>query len=134
LYGPNASVDQIVDHRAKKALEAGCHGLIASGSSVRRIRGQFGDEPLIVTPGIRPQGSSANDHKRTLTPFEAIRDGANFLVVGRPIRDADDPKGVAEYIVKEIERGQAERDRLMKSHRSHREDFNALLNVAVGGH
>ncbi len=96
-------------NRARRILESGCDGVIASGSSVSRLRREF-PSLLIVTPGIRPSGSSSDDHKRSMTPFEAIRAGADYLVVGRPIRASSDPKGAAHRIQEEIEqalRGQA---------------------------
>ena len=104
-----ASIDDQVVNRARRILESGCDGVIASGSSVSRLRREF-PSLLIVTPGIRPSGSSSDDHKRSMTPFEAIRAGADYLVVGRPIRASSDPKGAAHRIQEEIEqalRGQA---------------------------
>lgn len=98
-------VDRFVFHRAKQAIEAGCDGLIASGESIRMIREKFGGGPIIVSPGIRPAGSSLDDHRRTATPKEAIRWGADYLVVGRPIRMAADPVVAARAILEEI--GQA---------------------------
>lgn len=133
LFGPDATIDKIVQHRAEKALAARCEGLIASGGSVRKLRGLFGDDFMIVAPGIRPKGLERDDHKRVLTPFEAIRDGADFIVVGRPIRDADDPLGAAAAIIEEIKRGLDERARSTPSHGGHKEDFSNLLNAAVGG-
>ena len=109
LYGEGATVDEVVSLRARRALEAGCDGVIASGDSVGRLRAELGNGPLIVTPGIRPAGSPADDQRRLLTPFQAARDGADYLVVGRPIRDAADPRKVAEGIIEEIRAGRAER-------------------------
>src|SRR6185312_2674411 len=93
--------DEHVVMRARKILEAGCDGVIASGSSVARLRAAY-PQILIVTPGIRPSGAATDDHKRSLTPAEAIRAGADHLVVGRPIRTADDPRGTAKRIQEEI--------------------------------
>ena len=67
-----------------------------------RLRREFPDM-LIVTPGIRPSGASSDDHKRSMTPIEAISSGADYLVVGRPIRSSNDPKGTAHRIQQEIE-------------------------------
>jgi orotidine-5'-phosphate decarboxylase len=103
------SIDDQVVNRARRILDSGCDGVIASGTSVSRLRREF-PSLLIVTPGIRPSGSSSDDHKRSMTPFEAIRAGADYLVVGRPIRSSADPKGTAHRIQEEIEqalRGQA---------------------------
>ena len=97
------SVEQLVLYRTKKALAAGCHGVIASGQEAPKIRDLAGDRLLIVTPGIRPPGISMNDHKRAVTPANAIRSGADYLVVGRPIRDAADPRKAAQDILEEME-------------------------------
>lgn len=95
--------------KAKKALEAGCDGLIASGESVKQIRQEFKDRDfLIVSPGIRPEGSPHDDHKRTLTPYQAITYGADYLVVGRPITKSSNPAGVASSIIDDIARASSE--------------------------
>ena len=105
---PELDIDDYAVERARDALDAGCDGLIASGSSVGRIRSAFPDrEFLVVVPGIRPAGTGTDDHKRTLTPLEAIRDGADYLVVGRPVRDDRDPAGSAARIIDDIARGMA---------------------------
>jgi len=103
LSNDNATLQDYVLSRAERALDAGADGLIASGASVRQIRDQFkGREFLIVAPGIRPSGTAHDDHKRTLTPHEAIRDGADYLVVGRPITRAAQPEQAARTIIREI--------------------------------
>ncbi len=92
--------------RASRAIDAGCDGVIASGDAIRLLRHAL-PEILIVSPGIRPSGSSAHDHKRSSTPGEAIANGADLLVVGRPIRDAGDRdarRRVVTTIVEEIAR------------------------------
>ena len=95
--------DSVVIHRAKQALDAGCEGLIASGSSVRALRRELRDrEFLIVTPGIRPAASGHDDHKRALTPRQAIEYGADYLVVGRPITRSPDALQTAQSIIDEI--------------------------------
>ena len=91
-----------IEQRAKQAFEAGADGLIASGDSVKQLRAAIGAEALIVTPGIRPAGAAVNDQKRTMTPTEAIADGSDFLVVGRPIWAATDPVAAAEAVIREI--------------------------------
>lgn len=78
------TVEQIVLHRARKALEAGCDGVIASGQEAEAIR-KLSKNLLIVTPGIRPDGSPEDDQKRRVTPAQAILSGADYLVIGRPI-------------------------------------------------
>ena len=109
VYGESADFEDFVALRAERALAAGCEGLIASGESVARLRARFGSEPLIVTPGIRPPGAPADDQSRLLTPFEAARDGADYLVVGRPIRNAPDPRAKVEEIIEDIRVGLAAR-------------------------
>lgn len=99
----NAEIDDAVLSRTSRILDAGCDGVIASGSSVMKLRRDYPDI-LIVTPGIRPEGTNRDDHKRTLTPGEAIRAGADYLVVGRPIRKSNDPRGTALHIRDEIQR------------------------------
>lgn len=98
------SLDELVLHRAKNALDAGCDGIVASGREAAAIRAATGDGLTIVTPGIRPAGSNAGEQKRAVTPTDAIRAGADYLVVGRPIRDARDPRTAAVEIIAEIER------------------------------
>jgi len=103
--GPGAeklSIDDQVVSRAKRILDSGCDGVIASGTSVSRLRREY-PKLLIVTPGIRLAGSGSDDHKRSMTPVDAIRAGADYLVVGRPIRSSDDPKGTAHQIQEQIE-------------------------------
>jgi orotidine-5'-phosphate decarboxylase len=99
-------LDEFVVRRTEKIIAAGCDGVIASGSSVGKLRRKY-PELLIVTPGIRPSGVASDDHKRSLTPSEAIRAGADYLVVGRPVRDSGDPKGTAARIQDEIARALA---------------------------
>lgn len=101
----------VIRLRARMALDAGCEGLIASGESVRDLREHFrGRQFLIVAPGIRPEAASHDDHKRSLTPYQAIRYGADYLVVGRPVTGADRPNDVAQSVISEIERALHERE------------------------
>ena len=109
VCGENTDVDAFVALRAERALAAGCEGLIASGESVARLRSRLGPEPLIVTPGIRPPGTPRDDQTRLLTPFEAARDGADYLVVGRPVRNAPDPRAKSAEIIEDIRAGLAVR-------------------------
>jgi orotidine-5'-phosphate decarboxylase len=97
------SVEELVLFRARKALEAGCDGVIASGREAKKIKEFSGDNLLVVTPGIRPSDYPADDQKRRTTPREAIVAGADFLVIGRPITDAANPRGAAEKIVEEMQ-------------------------------
>ncbi len=100
--GFDKSLAELIDHRARKVKEAGGDGVIASGHEAARIRQMAGDDFLIITPGIRPAGTDAGDQKRVMTPARAIAAGADYLVVGRPITQAGDPKAAAEAIVAEI--------------------------------
>lgn len=107
--GFRCSIEDLVLFRAKAALEAGCDGVIASGREVKLINKEIGDKILVVTPGIRPEGASTNNHKRHATPTQAIKDGADYLVIGRPITRAKNPRRAAESIVKEMEMAFRER-------------------------
>ena len=104
------TLDEYVDWRAAQAILAECDGLIAAGGNVARLRSKYPDN-LIITPGVRPKGSPTDDHKRSITPYRAIAAGADYLVVGRPIRDA--PLGerakAAQRITEEIHEGLAAR-------------------------
>ena len=95
-------LQEVVLHRAKLAKEAGFDGVIASGHEAASIRKASGPDFLIVTPGVRPQGAPAQDQARAVTPLKAIEAGADYLVVGRPITRAPDPRAAAEAIVAEI--------------------------------
>ena len=83
-------------------LDAGCSGFIASGSSVGMVRQTLGVAPIIVAPGIRFGKLPHHDHRRVLSPYQAIKDGADYIVVGRPIMDATDKRSAAEAIIEEI--------------------------------
>ncbi len=95
-------VRDLVRRRAKQASEAGVDGLVASPSEAAMLRQAVGNSLFLVTPGIRPAGAAAGDQKRVATPGSAIADGADYLVVGRPITQAADPRATAEQIVAEI--------------------------------
>jgi orotidine-5'-phosphate decarboxylase len=101
--GVQWSVADLVAARARLAHEVGCDGVIASGEEPAAIRQKVGGGFLIVTPGIRPAGTGPDDHARVTTPSQAIKAGADYLVVGRPIRDAADPQAAAEEIVLEMQ-------------------------------
>jgi orotidine-5'-phosphate decarboxylase len=94
---------ELVLHRARLAMECGFDGVIASGHEAAKIRSATGPDFLIVTPGVRPQGADAQDQTRAVTPASAIKAGADYLVVGRPITRAADPRAAAEAIVAEID-------------------------------
>ncbi|MGE3528952.1 MAG: orotidine-5'-phosphate decarboxylase [Methyloceanibacter sp.] len=101
--GIDHPLPEIVLHRAALAKTAGFDGVIASGREAAAIRRAAGPDFLIVTPGVRPSGSAAQDQTRAVTPKDAILAGADYLVVGRPITRAEDPRAAAEAIVGEIE-------------------------------
>lgn len=92
----------VVLNRARLAADAGLGGIVCSPREVVAVRGAIGDDLSIVTPGIRPKGAATQDQKRAATPESAINDGADYLVVGRPIRGAEDPGAAADAIVSEI--------------------------------
>lgn len=102
--GFQGDVPDLVLSRARRAQEAGCDGVIASGQEARNLRDHLGEDLLIVTPGIRPsENRPADDQKRVMTVEGALRGGADYLVVGRPIRDAADPYEAALQIQGTIE-------------------------------
>jgi orotidine-5'-phosphate decarboxylase len=101
--GVTLDLPALVELRARQAVAAGCDGVIASGLEVPRLRAALGPSPVIVTPGIRPvDTASADDQRRVVTPTRAFESGADYIVVGRPIRDAADPHRAAAAIQDEI--------------------------------
>ena len=101
--GFEGTVEHAVVARARMAAEAGCDGVIASGREPAAIRSAIDAPLLIVTPGVRPAGQGVDEHARATTPRQAIHTGADYLVVGRPIRDAPDPRAAAQAIVSEMQ-------------------------------
>lgn len=95
-------VKDLVARRAEQAREAGIDGLVLSAREVSTVRARFGREMILVTPGIRPAGAAAEGQKRIMTPAEAIAAGADYLVAGRPVSQAQNPRAAAEAIVTEI--------------------------------
>lgn len=100
--GISMKLDDLVLKRAEFAAEAGADGVVASAREAAAIRARFGEALLIVTPGVRPAGADAHDQSRVVTPTEAIRAGADYLVVGRPIVEASDPAAAAQAIAADI--------------------------------
>jgi len=101
--GIELDVQSLVLERAKLAMAAGCDGVIASGLEAASLRETLGLGPVIVTPGIRPASKrSRDDQKRIVTPSQAFENGASYIVVGRPIRNAPNPRQIAETIQAEI--------------------------------
>ena len=95
-------VVETVKRRAEQARDLGVDGLVASAAEAAMVRRTVGAEMLLVTPGVRPAGAAAGDQKRVATPAEAIRNGADYLVVGRPVTGAADPRAAAEALVAEV--------------------------------
>ena len=104
LTPENQKPGALVKLLAGRALRNGCRGLVASGHEVAALRAEFGPGPDLVIPGIRPAWAqiAGDDQKRTATPAEAVRDGADYLVIGRPIRDAADPRDAADRVAEEL--------------------------------
>ncbi len=99
--GYAGDMQQLVLARARIALEAGCDGVIASGLEAPLLKAEFGDRLLVVTPGIRP-AAAKDDQKRTVDVAQAFANGADYIVVGRPVRDAADPRAAAQAIQQTI--------------------------------
>ncbi len=102
--GYKLGVSALVAQRAKQARDLNVDGLVCSAEEAANLRKLIGPGMSLVTPGIRPAGSARDDQKRIMTPAKAIAAGADYLVVGRPILAAPDPKAAAEAIVAEIAR------------------------------
>ena len=96
-FDTRKTVQDIVLSRARGALESGCDGVICSGLEAKALKGEFKDRLLLVTPGIRPK-AAGDDQKRTVDVAQAFANGADYIVVGRPVRDAADPRKAAEGI------------------------------------
>jgi len=101
--GYEMNVRELATARAAQARDIGVDGLVCSAEEAPSLRGIVGHGMVLVTPGIRPSGTATGDQKRIMTPAHAIEAGANYLVVGRPILEARDPKAAADAIVAEIE-------------------------------
>jgi orotidine-5'-phosphate decarboxylase len=95
--------EQLVLFRARKALDAGCDGVIASGLEAAQIKALSTNKLLVITPGIRPDGYPEDDQKRKTTPHDAVAAGADYLVVGRPITGALDKRAAAQEIVDQMQ-------------------------------
>jgi len=101
--GYRLGVSDLVKIRAEQAKAIGIDGLVCSAEEAANLRTIAGSQMSLVTPGIRPAGSAAGDQKRIMTPSRAIAAGADYLVVGRPVMEAADPKAAADAIVSEIQ-------------------------------
>jgi len=101
--GFGCDVEQLVLSRARRALEAGCDGVVSSGLEAQALKRELGGRLLVVPPGIRPvENRTADDQKRTVDVAQAFRNGADYIVVGRPIRNAADPRAAALAIQRTI--------------------------------
>ena len=101
--GFSCDVERLVLSRARRAMEAGCDGVISSGLEAARLKAEFKDRLLVVAPGIRPvENRPVDDQKRTVDVAQAFANGADYIVVGRPIREAADPRAAAQAIQRTI--------------------------------
>lgn len=100
VYGK--TVQELVMERARQAHDWGCDGVIASGHEAKAIKQEFGPDFLVVTPGIRPRDAAVGDQKRVVTPGKAIKAGADYLVVGRPIVKSANRRAAAQAIIDEM--------------------------------
>jgi len=97
--GFECDVEKLVLSRARRALEAGCDGVVSSGLEAPALKRELGDRLLVVTPGIRPvENRTSDDQKRTVDVAQAFDNGADYIVVGRPIRTAQDPRAAAQAV------------------------------------
>ena len=101
--GIQRTVQDLVTARALLASEVGCDGVVASGEEAATLRQKIGPRFGIVTPGVRPAGKGVDDHARATTPTQTIASGADYLVIGRPIRDAADPPATVNAILAEMQ-------------------------------
>ena len=106
--GYELNVKELAAARAEQARDIGIDGLVCSAEEVATLRNVVGRGMVLVTPGIRPAGTASGDQKRIMTPARAMEAGADYLVVGRPILEAGDPKAAADAIVAEIEKTTAQ--------------------------
>ena len=100
--GLDGSPKEAVLRLSRLAKKAGLDGVVASPSETKYIRRELGEDFLIVTPGVRPEWAVSNDQKRIATPLTAVKDGADYIVIGRPITESKDPAEAARTILKEM--------------------------------
>ena len=101
--GISGSVENKVMDLARLSKESGLDGVVASAQEAKKIKENLGSDFLVVTPGIRPTWAASGDQRRVVTPKKAMEYGVDYIVVGRPIIEADDPKEAAQRIIKEME-------------------------------
>jgi len=95
-------ISELVELRVKKAVESGIDGIVCSPLEVARVRAVGGPGLKLITPGVRSAGSAKGDQKRVATPLEAVQNGADYLVIGRQVTRAEDPRGACEEILAEV--------------------------------
>jgi orotidine-5'-phosphate decarboxylase len=100
--GYETPISDLVELRVKKAVESGIDGIVCSPLEVTRVREVGGPNLKLITPGVRSAGSAKGDQKRVATPREAIQNGADYLVIGRQVTRAEDPRAACEQILSEI--------------------------------
>lgn len=100
--GYSCPVSQLVESRVRNAMETGMDGIVCSPLEVAAVRALAGPQAILVTPGVRSAGASAGDQKRVATPADAIRSGADYLVIGRQVTRANDPRAELQRILKEL--------------------------------
>jgi orotidine-5'-phosphate decarboxylase len=105
--GHSMTVAELVELRSKSAIKAGMDGIVCSPREVARVRAIAGSKAILVTPGVRSAGAAVGDQKRVTTPAEAIANGADYLVIGREVTRAKDPRGEMLRIINEAGRGPA---------------------------
>jgi orotidine-5'-phosphate decarboxylase len=101
-YGHTSTVEELVSQRVRNAMAVGIDGVVCSPLEVARVRQIAGPRAILVTPGVRSAGAAVGDQKRVATPREAIANGANYLVIGRQVTRAGDPRGEIEKILEEL--------------------------------
>jgi orotidine-5'-phosphate decarboxylase len=104
-YPDSATIGQLVESRAQKAMVIGIEGVVCSPMEIARVRKVSGPDLKIITPGVRSAGAAVGDQKRVATPTQAIRDGADYIVIGRQVTRASDPRAACEQILGELESG-----------------------------
>jgi orotidine-5'-phosphate decarboxylase len=100
--GFQCDVEKLVLSRARRALEIGCDGIVSSGLEAPMLRRELGQRLLVITPGIRPVDNQEDDQKRVVNVQQAFENGADYIVVGRPIRDAENRRAMADKIQQQI--------------------------------
>lgn len=101
--GHDCTLSQLVEQRVRQAMETGMDGVVASPVEARSVRAAAGAGAVLVTPGVRSAGAAKGDQKRIATPADAIRDGADYLVIGRQVTRAQDPAAAIRQIIEELQ-------------------------------